>query len=194
MDSAAPKLSQRRSTKALTPQSTTIQLRCPDGQTSSSAHSGTRRSSSDPIRSSRPRAPMLAAPFPPASSCPSAHPTAPHRCRTPTTPFSKPCGLLRAAIPTGPVFLATADRPARRDRLRRTDEPPRRMLQQAGERDEICVTPCSPASCPCRYRTTRSIRRRRPLHRRGAIRPSKAHVVRVFQVFQMFHLDVAKIN
>jgi hypothetical protein len=140
MDSAAPKLSQRRSTKALTPQSTTIQLRCPDGQTSSSAHSGTRRSSSDPIRSSRPRAPMLAAPFPPASSCPSAHPTAPHRCRTPTTPFSKPCGLLRAAIPPGPVFLATADRPSPRSpppnrRASTTDAPASRR-----EGRDLCDT------------------------------------------------------
>jgi hypothetical protein len=73
---------------------------------------------------------------------------------------------------------------------------------QAGEGGKILVTPRPPASCSCRCRIARSMRRHRPPRRRAFIRPSKAHVARIcfkcFKIFirmlQVFHLDVVKVD
>jgi hypothetical protein len=93
-------------------------------------------------------------------------------------------------FPLGPVCLARLHRAASSPR-----PPPRRMLQQACERDEIRVMPRSPTSCPCHYCTVRSMRRCRPPHRRASIRRSKAHVARVcFKCFRCFSLNVAKVD
>jgi hypothetical protein len=194
-----------------------IQLRRPNGGTPPSAHSCMRRSSSDPIRLSCLRALMLVALFPPCITVP-IHPRhfaspSPVPRRTALHPLRpSPCWLLYAAFPTGPSLprppplhcLLTAAGPlaatastelASGSSLHRDGEPPRRMLQQAGKRDEIRVTLHPPTSCSCRCRIASSMRRRH-----ASIRPSKAYVARVcFKCFRCFiwmlqvlYLDIAK--
>jgi hypothetical protein len=89
-----------------------------------------------------------------------------------------PCGLLWVVSPRCLLRVAFPIRPslshppllrcllavtafielACRGRLHRISVPPRWMLQQAGEGDEIRVTLRSPRSCPCRCRTTSFMR------------------------------------
>jgi hypothetical protein len=160
---------------------------------------------------------MLAAPFspcvivpirPPHSTSPPSVPcsAAPHPLRPPLRylpTLPPPCHIphqAQSASPASTVLPHRRGRPARSDRLHRASEPPQQMLQQVGEGDEIRVTPCPSASCPCRRRTARSMRCHRSPRRRVSIRPSKTHVRVYFKCFrcfilmlQVFHLDVIKI-
>jgi hypothetical protein len=192
-----------------------IQLRRPNRRTPPTAHSRMRRSSRDPIRSSRLCAPMLAAPFPP---CVAVSIRLPHSASPPPVPRSSmprpiPCDVLRAtsSVPhsppglaclarapprcllatAGPLAVTASTELASRGHLHRVDEPPQRMLQQTGEegQDSCDTAPTSELSVPLLHSevlasssTSASV----------CLHSSKQspYCKSMFQVFQMFHLDV----
>jgi hypothetical protein len=154
-------------------------------------------SPSDPIRLSRPRASMLAVPFPPCVVVPirSPHsplspvPTVPHRAYLLRPPPRRISHRAQSTWPATTVLPPRRGQPAHRDCLHRasastTDAP----ASSWGGWD--CVTPRPLASCLCRCRTARSMRRRRPPRRRASVRLSKAHVARV--CFKCFILMLQK--
>jgi hypothetical protein len=92
-----------------------LRLRGPNERTPPSAHFRTRRSSSDPICSSCPCAPMLAAPFPPCVAVPIHLPHSASRrwSRSPVASSVLPPRAASSAphFPPGPVCLASCHLP-----------------------------------------------------------------------------------